>query len=513
MSEQSNPPNKKSNANAQGDLLSYAKTQDKAGHNNPEISVSELSQALKRTVEQRFSHVRVRGELSRVTVAKSGHLYTSLKDDNAVLDAICWKGSLARLSIKPEEGLEVVCTGRLTTYPGRSNYQLIIESMELAGEGALLKMLEERKKKLAAEGLFDPARKKALPYLPRTIGIVTSPTGAVIRDILHRIKERFPAHVYLWPVMVQGKGAEQQIANAIHGFNTLRPGFKKPDLLIVARGGGSLEDLMPFNEEIVVRAAAQSDIPVISAVGHETDVTLIDYAADKRAPTPTGAAEMSVPVRRDLVFTVNEHGQRLEQSLHNLMTRRRERLDECKNALSRFPRLLEQKNQRFDFAASALPTQFTSYLQSKTIALSKTAGRLQTPQSTVLKAQARLQRADINQHFGDALSRKTLNYTQISAGLKTPQALVDMKGKALQQAYESLARKKDHLLDSPRQRLESYHRILETLSFRNVLKRGYSVVRDQNNQLITSSENAKQAQNMRVEFADGQVDVQTKQTK
>src|SRR5258708_6473519 len=270
--------------------------------NLPEYTVSELSTALKRRIEESFSYVRVRGEVSGFKRHSPGYCYLALKDAEAVLDAVCWRGTAVRLTVKPEDGMEVVCTGRLTTFPGRSKYQLVIETMELAGIGALLKLLEERKQRLAAEGLFAEGRKKKLPFLPAVIGVVTSPTGAVIRDILHRLGDRFPRRVLLWPVAVQGEGAAAQIAAAITGFNALAPGGRvpRPDLLIVARGGGSLEDLMPFNEEIVVRAAAASSIPLISAVGHETDTTLIDLASDRRAPTPSAAAEIAVPVRLDL---------------------------------------------------------------------------------------------------------------------------------------------------------------------------------------------------------------------
>ena len=279
------------------------KAEEVGGDNRPVLSVSELSHSLKRVVEDTFAHVRVRGELSRFTLARSGHMYVTLKDENAVLDGVCWKGTVARLAVHPEEGMEVVVTGRLSTYSGRSSYQIVIEQMEMAGEGALLKLLEDRRKKLLAEGLFDDERKQLLPTLPEVIGVVTSPTGAVIRDILHRLRDRFPRHVLLWPTNVQGDGAAESIAAAIDGFNTLAPGgvVPRPDLLIVARGGGSLEDLWAFNEEVVIRAAAESDIPLISAVGHETDTTLIDFASDQRAPTPTAAAEMAVPVRRDLL--------------------------------------------------------------------------------------------------------------------------------------------------------------------------------------------------------------------
>src|ERR1700722_8348704 len=296
--------------------------------NLPEYSVSELSQAVKRHIESDFGHVRVRGEVSGFKRHSSGHCYLSLKDADAVLDAVIWRPLAQRLALKPEDGMEVVCTGRMTTYASRSKYQLVIEAVELAGIGALLKMLEERRKKLAAEGLFDDSRKRPLPYLPEVIGVVTSPTGAVIRDILHRLRDRFPRHVLVWPVPVQGENAAAAVAAAIEGFNALKPGgeIPRPDLLIVARGGGSLEDLMAFNEEIVVRAAAASRIPLISAVGHETDTTLIDFAADQRAPTPTAAAEMAVPVKQEVWLGIKQLDARLMGAMQRQWLWRQESL-------------------------------------------------------------------------------------------------------------------------------------------------------------------------------------------
>ncbi|MBM3565384.1 MAG: exodeoxyribonuclease VII large subunit, partial [Alphaproteobacteria bacterium] len=303
--------------------------------NLPVLSVGEVAQAVKAAVEGAFPLVRVRGEISGFKRAPSGHLYFALKDQEAVLSAVSWRGTAGRLGLAPEDGMDVIATGRLTTYPGRSQYQMIVERLELAGEGALLKLLEERKKKLAAEGLFAAERKKPIPYLPNVIGVVTSPTGAVIRDILHRLAERFPRRVLLWPVLVQGEGAAEQIAAAIRGFNDLPAGgpVPRPDVLIVARGGGSIEDLWAFNEEIVVRAAAASAIPLISAVGHETDTTLIDYASDKRAPTPTAAAEMAVPVRAELMARVGEAGLRLTAALERLATERAARLADLARVL------------------------------------------------------------------------------------------------------------------------------------------------------------------------------------
>ncbi|MGK0266879.1 MAG: exodeoxyribonuclease VII large subunit, partial [Maricaulis sp.] len=324
--------------------------------NTHEFTVSELAGSLKRTVEDAFGHVRVRGELGRVVVAKSGHVYFDLKDDKSVITSIAWKGTAATFRFKPEEGLEVIIEGRMSTYPGRSQYQLIVESMEPAGAGALMALLDERRRKLAAEGLFDAGRKQTIPFLPRTIGVVTSPTGAVIRDILHRLRDRFPCHVLLWPVLVQGEAAAGQIAEAIRGFNALEAGGRvpRPDLIIVARGGGSIEDLWAFNEEIVVRAAAESLIPLISAVGHETDTTLIDYASDRRAPTPTGAAEIAVPVRAELKASLDTLGGRLVAGLSRLIERRRTELRSAARALPRPTSLLELKRQRFDMVADKL---------------------------------------------------------------------------------------------------------------------------------------------------------------
>ena len=321
--------------------------------NTPEYTVSELALSLKRTVEETYGHVRVRGELGRVTIAKSGHCYLDVKDDKAVINSIIWKGVMSRLSMRPEEGMEVICEGKLSTYPGRSNYQLIIEKMELAGAGALMALFEKRKKMLAAEGLFDESRKVDLPFLPKTIGVVTSPTGSVIRDILHRITDRYPSHVLVWPVLVQGDKAAEQIAGAINGFNQA-DGFPRPDVLIIARGGGSMEDLWCFNEESVARAAANSDIPLISAVGHETDWTLIDFVADYRAPTPTGAAEVAVPVRADWVETVEDYGTRLLRALRRNWIDRRNRLRAQK--LPSLQSVLAPAQQGLDRAALRLPS-------------------------------------------------------------------------------------------------------------------------------------------------------------
>src|ERR1700710_424182 len=326
--------------------------------NSPEFTVSELSSALKRTVEDAYGHVRVRGEISGFRGPhSSGHCYFALKDEGAKIEAVIWKGVHGRMRFRPQEGLEVIATGKLTTYPGSSKYQIVIEAIEPAGVGALMALMEERKRKLGAEGLFDEARKQLLPWLPEVIGIVTSPPGAVIRDILHRLQHRFPRRVLVWPVKVQGEGSAEQVAAAIRGFNALREGGKipRPDLLIVARGGGSLEALWSFNEEIVVRAAAESMIPLISAVGHETDITLIDFAADKRAPTPSAAAEMAVPVRSELFVRVSTLARRTMSCWQRGQEPRRNELRAAARALPAAGELLAIPRQRLDRAASSLP--------------------------------------------------------------------------------------------------------------------------------------------------------------
>lgn len=426
--------------------------------NIPEFSVSEISLALKRTVETSFARVRVRGELSRVTIAGSGHMYSSLKDENAVLDAIAWRSTVGRLSFKPEEGLEVICTGKLTTYPGRSNYQIVIDSMEPAGEGALLKLLEERKKKLAAEGLFDESAKKPLPFLPKTIGIVTSPTGAVIRDIIHRLTDRFPVHVIVWPAVVQGQDAEHSVTKAIQGFCKLPD---PPDLIIVARGGGSLEDLMPFSSESVVRAIAECPIPIISAVGHETDTMLSDYAADVRAPTPTAAAEMAVPVRENLYAQVVEDGLRLHQALKQTLKSAQQNLLHAIRPLAQAGSLLDTKQQRFDTLADKLPIFFNRRLDRLDHQLTRNASRIKHPQDLIVLKQTQLASWD--------------------------------------------ARLKDvpkNLLDPIEQKVTTSGRMLETLSYKATLKRGYAVAKDDQGQIVKSGKDLKAGDALSLEFHD-----------
>jgi len=352
--------------------------QERQGDNAAALSITELSMLLKRTVEDRFGHVRLRGEISGFKRAASGHVYLALKDDNAVIDGVMWKGTAARLAFRPEDGLEVIATGKITTYPGRSKYQIVIEGLELAGEGALMQLFEKLKARLSAEGLFDPAKRRPIPMLPRVIGVVTSPTGAVIRDILHRLADRFPSHVLLWPVLVQGDGAAAQIAAAVRGFGALPAGgaVPRPDVLIVARGGGSIEDLWSFNEEIVVRAVADSPIPVISAVGHETDTTLCDFAADLRAPTPTAAAEMAVPVRAELGAQIAELDARMRRCLARGVERGRERLEAQRRLMPRPDMLLAQARQRADDLGDRLRRGLSHRLSVARHELADAAGAL-----------------------------------------------------------------------------------------------------------------------------------------
>lgn len=471
--------------------------------NTPEFSVSELSAAIKRTIESNFSYVRVRGELSKVTIAKSGHLYTTLKDDTAVLDGVCWKGTMAKLGIRPEEGLEVICTGRLTTYPGRSNYQLVIESMELAGMGAILKMLEARKAKLAAEGLFDPSRKKPLPYLPTTIGVVTSPTGAVIRDILHRLSDRFPVHVLVWPVVVQGERAAAEVINAINGFNDMDD--DAPDLIIVARGGGSFEDLMPFNDEGVVRAVAASRVPLISAVGHETDVTLIDFAADVRAPTPTAAAEMAVPVRSELLALVLDDGQRLVQALSKRIDQSNLRLQSFTRTLERPERILESPTQHLDHAAFKITSVFQRQLGNAETRLHKSAGRLRTPDQVI--AQKRQQLA----HFFDRsrfvmdkrLSSAEHRVGRAAAHLRRPDDRLVQSENRLKNISERFDALPKTVLEKPQRELQLLSRMLESLSYHSVLERGFAIVQTADGAVVTDAAALKAGDDVSLTFAKG----------
>ena len=424
------------------------------GDNLVELTVSELSGQVKRLVEDSFGRVRVRGELGRVSRPASGHVYFDVKDDKAVLSGVMWKGTAQKLTMQPEQGLEVIVTGKLTTFAGQSRYQMVVEAMEPAGEGALMALLEARKKQLAAEGLFDEARKKKLPYLPETIGVITSPSGAVIRDILHRLADRFPRHVLVWPVRVQGETCAEEVAKAIAGFNALAPDgpVKRPDVLIVARGGGSLEDLWGFNEEIVARTAAQSDIPLISAVGHETDTTLIDFAADRRAPTPTAAAEMAVPVRADLAAQINDFETRLLRGQTRRLEQARNHLDGLSRGLPKLEDMLALPAQRLDAVAQRLGGGLQANITKQAARLAQSAARL-----TPAALKARLQFA------GERLD-----------------ALMMRAGR---QMHTALSRQNAGL--------EALSRQLRLLSHESVLERGFALVLDEAGKPLRMAEQAE----------------------
>ena len=481
-----------------------------AGFNQPEFTVSEISGAIKRLIEGEFSHIRLKGEIGRVSYPRSGHVYLDLKDEKSVISAVVWKGVAARLPMRPEEGLEVVATGRVTTFAGQSKYQLIIEDLKPAGVGALMAMLEKRKAQLAAEGLFDAGRKKPLPYLPDVIGVVTSPSGAVIRDILHRLRDRFPRQVLIWPVAVQGARCAGEVSRAIAGFNALEAGgaIPRPDLLIVARGGGSLEDLWGFNEESVARAAAASDIPLISAVGHETDTTLIDYVSDKRAPTPTAAAELAVPVRHELAAWVNAQDARMSQALSTSFGRNRQRVADLARALPRLETILENPRQRLDFLSERLPTALHGLVQSRRLALSETAGRLNFD-----GLRQRLKTAGLKlhacEHRLDPALRHGLQHKQDILAQKTQQLHPRALRRDIAQGHKDLAQLARRLRDATdvallksKQQLDGLERLRETLGYKATLHRGYAVVRAQNT-VIISHQAAKAVSGLEIEFADG----------
>ncbi|MDB5705646.1 MAG: exodeoxyribonuclease large subunit [Sphingomonas bacterium] len=418
------------------------------GDNAAPVSVGELAMKLKRVVEGEFGHVRLRGEISGYKRVASGHAYLSLKDDSAVIDGVIWKGQVSLIPFQPQDGIEVIATGKVTTYPGRSKYQIIIERMELAGEGALMALLEKLKASLAAEGLFDNGRKKVLPYLPQVIGVITSPTGAVIRDILHRLEDRCPTRVIVWPVKVQGDGAAAEVAAALRGFDAIVPGgpVPRPDLVIVARGGGSIEDLWAFNEEIVVRAIAACSIPIISAVGHETDTTLADFAADLRAPTPTAAAEMAVPVLADLRLTIQGHGQRMERCARRYHERGRERLDALVRVIPRRDALLGPQRQRAD---------------------------------------------DLGARLDRGLERR----------VTLARGVLDRSAGALRLSVL------DHRLAAARDRLDRTWRLAESLSHKSVLERGYAYVSSRSSGAVVGSAGAaRSAVAVTLHFRDGPVD-------
>ena len=436
------------------------------GENAPEFSVSELSSVLKRMIEGEFSNVRIRGEVGRVSRPASGHLYFDLKDDKSVIASVTWRGQASKLATQPEEGLEVVATGKITTFAGQSRYQMIVSEMSVAGIGALMAQLEKRKKKLEAEGLFDKNIKKEIPYLPEIIGVITSPSGAVIRDILHRLSDRFPRKVLLWPVSVQGESCAPDVTAAINGFNKLTPGgaMPRPELIIVARGGGSIEDLWGFNEESVVRAAFESEIPLISAVGHETDTTLIDLASDLRAPTPTAAAEYAVPVRADLMGWLSSMEERRVRSLTSNLEIKRQRLKDLSRGLPTPADLVAMAAQRLDAVSDRLPRALSAVSNNKRTLLLQTSAGLR----------------------GRLLQSKLIDRTkEMNRFVKSIEANIRL------------------IIQRNQSSLDGLERIRQTLGYEATLRRGYTVVRNKDGKLITRLKEADVNKELEIEFYDG----------
>lgn len=480
--------------------------------NSPEFSVTELSGAIKRVIEGEFGHVRIRGEVGRVSRPRSGHVYLDLKDDRSVISGVMWKGTASRLQTQPEEGMEVIATGRITTFGGQSKYQIVIEDIKPAGMGALMALLEKRKGMLQAEGLFDESRKRPLPYLPDIIGVVTSPSGAVIRDILHRLRDRFPRKVLIWPVAVQGERCAADVARAIAGFNAMTPGgaLPRPDLLIVARGGGSVEDLWGFNEEIVARAAAASEIPLISAVGHETDTTLIDYVSDRRAPTPTAAAELAVPVRHELLAWLGGQGARMSQALSTTLVRRRQRLSDLGRALPRPEVLVEGPRQRLDVLGDRLGPALIAGVQRRKVKLSEASGSLRpaTLRRTVQTARRDLDRlsARLAPALARAVAAKSERFASRTARFD-PAALTAQTATArrdLDRLVAGITRAGQGQTQTLRRKIDAMDRLRETLSYKATLARGYAVVRGDGD-VVTTKAGAKKAATLEIEFADGKL--------
>ena len=489
------------------------------GVNSPEFSVTELSGAIKRVIEGEFGHVRIKGEVGRVSRPRSGHIYLDLKDDKSVINGVIWKGVASRLQTQPEEGMEVVATGRVTTFGGQSKYQIVIEDIKPAGMGALMALLEKRKAMLSAEGLFDPALKRPLPYLPEVIGVVTSPSGAVIRDILHRLRDRFPRKVLIWPVAVQGAKCAPEVVRAIEGFNAMTVGgaMPRPDLLIVARGGGSVEDLWGFNEETVARAAAASDIPLISAVGHETDTTLIDFVSDKRAPTPTAAAELAVPVRLELMAWLDQQAARMSGALSGGLQRRSQRLQDLSRALPRLDTLLDGPRQRLDTTGARLGPALISGVQRRKVRLADAAGGLRpaTMQRMIGAEQRRLDA--LSARLQPALERAVAvkaDRFKAGAGRFDPRTVADemtSRREALDVVSTRIMDRGNAKIDAARDKIEAMDRLRLTLGYEATLTRGYAVVRGDGD-VVTTKAAAGKAQSLEIQFADGKIGVGGKAT-
>ena len=484
------------------------------GINEPEFSVSEISNAIKRLIEEEFSYVRIRGEIGRVSLPRSGHVYLDLKDEKSVIAGVIWKGVADKLMTKPEEGMEVIARGRVTTFGGQSKYQIIIDDLRPAGVGALMAMLEKRKKQFQAEGIFNQEHKKPLPFLPEIIGVITSPSGAVIKDILHRLSDRFPRKVTLWPVAVQGDNCAREVSRAIDGFNslTVQNPLIAPDLIIVARGGGSIEDLWGFNEELVVRSAFKSTIPLISAIGHETDTTLLDYVADVRAPTPSAAAEMAVPVRHELLALIDANEARLSRALSQVLLNRSQRLLDISRSLPRVFGLLEGPTQRLDSISTRLPISLTSGVKLKKSRLFELSTGIK-PTSLIMRlensqSKFELQAKQLKTLLGYCidLRKQTLGslFSRIENLSLKREILHEQKNLKdlslrVRKAYETS-------LTNLETKLQAIDRLRETLGYRETLNRGYAVIRSGDN-VITEKAKALYETNLSIEFWDGELPI------
>lgn len=484
------------------------------GINEPEFSVSEISNAIKRLIEEEFSYVRIRGEIGRVSLPRSGHVYLDLKDEKSVIAGVIWKGVADKLMTKPEEGMEVIARGRVTTFGGQSKYQIIIDDLRPAGVGALMAMLEKRKKQFQAEGIFNQEHKKPLPFLPEIIGVITSPSGAVIKDILHRLSDRFPRKVTLWPVSVQGDNCAREVSRAIDGFNSLivQNPLIAPDLIIVARGGGSIEDLWGFNEELVVRSAFKSTIPLISAIGHETDTTLLDYVADVRAPTPSAAAEMAVPVRHELLALIDANEARLSRALSQVLLNRSQRLLDISRSLPRVFGLLEGPTQRLDSISTRLPISLTSGVKLKKSRLFELSTGIK-PTSLIMRlensqSKFELQAKQLKTLLGYCidLRKQTLGslFSRIENLSLKREILHEQKNLKdlslrVRKAYETS-------LTNLETKLQAIDRLRETLGYRETLNRGYAVIRSGDN-VITEKAKALYETNLSIEFRDGELPI------
>ena len=486
-----------------------------AGINEPEFSVSEISNAIKRLVEDEFSYVRIRGEIGRVSLPRSGHVYLDLKDEKSVIAGVIWKGVADKLITRPEEGMEVVARGRVTTFGGQSKYQIIIDDLRPAGVGALMAMLEKRKKQFQAEGIFEPEHKIQLPYLPEIIGVVTSPSGAVIKDILHRLNDRFPRKVVLWPVAVQGENCAKEVSRAIDGFNSLakQNPLIAPDLIIVARGGGSIEDLWGFNEELVVRSAFKSIIPLISAIGHETDTTLLDYVADVRAPTPSAAAEMAVPVRHELLALLDNNEARLTRALSQILSNRSQRLLDFSRSLPRVFGLLEGPTQRLDSISTRLPTSLSSSVRLKKSRLVEISTGIK-PASLFMRLENSRSKFDLQSrqlinlfaHF-IVLKKQTLSSFFLRIESLSLKRDIQQEQKNLKDLSFRLKKAYDIIAKDLGTKLQSIDRLRETLGYRQTLDRGYAIIRSSDS-VITDKSKTLHLTDLIIEFRDGELPVE-----